>query len=92
MSNQEFHQKTKEVICRFKNGEELYHKSALFNMVVQMLVRGADIYETMEQLIYTTEDTQKAFEHHIMLDCPKMVVSMSSIAISEINREMEKDE
>lgn len=65
MTDLEIYNKTDMIISKFKNGEELYRKSALFNRSVQMLVRGVDVYDLIENLIQVTEDTQKAFEQYI---------------------------
>ena len=67
MTDIQFHEKTKEVISRFKNGERLYQESAVFNQVVQCLVRDMDIYDLFEQVIQNSEDITKAFQHHIMI-------------------------
>ena len=67
MTPTEEYQKTQEVLNKFLNREK-YRKSALFHQVVQMLVRGVDPYLVIEQLITTTEDTQKAFEQYINRD------------------------
>ncbi len=64
----EHYKKTDEVVAKFKNGKERYQQSALFNMVVQMLVRDADHLEIIDQLITITDDTQKAFEQYIHRD------------------------
>ena len=45
MEKLEYYKKVDETIAKFKNGKELYHTSATFNIVVQSLVRGADVYE-----------------------------------------------
>ena len=68
MDRTELYEKTNECIARFKNGKEKYQKSALFNMIIQQLARGVDPYEVIEQLIQTTEDTQKAFEQYMYRD------------------------
>lgn len=54
------------MVAKFKNGEERYRTSATFNRTVQMLVRGADPLEVIDQLITITDDTQKAFEHYMI--------------------------
>lgn len=66
MTDIEFHEKTKEVISKFKNGERLYQESAMFNKVVQCLVRDMDIYDLFEQVIQSSEDITNAFKHHLM--------------------------
>lgn len=67
MTDIQFHEKTKEVISRFKNGERLYRESSVFNKVVQCLVRDMDIYDLLEQVIQSSEDVTKAFQHHLMM-------------------------
>ncbi len=62
MTQEEYYKKTDEALAKFKNGKDLYQKSALFNRTVQMLVRGVSEYEIIEQLIQTTEDNNKAME------------------------------
>lgn len=66
MTEQEYYNKTEEILSKFKNGEELYNKSALFNRTVQMIVRGVTEFEVIEQLIQITEDNTKAFEQYII--------------------------
>jgi len=66
MTDIQFHEKTKEVISRFKNGERLYYESAVFNKVVQCLVRDMDIYDLFEQVIQNSEDVTNAFKHHLI--------------------------
>lgn len=68
MTNEDLYKKTDECIAKFKNGKERYQQSATFNRVVQMLVRGADTIEIIDQLITITDDTQKAFEQYIFRD------------------------
>lgn len=70
MTSSEIYNKTDEIVSKFKKGKERYKTSALFNRTVQMLVRGADKYEVIEQLITITEDTQKAFEQYIHRSTP----------------------
>jgi|GEM_PF-6315334 len=68
MDKLEFYRKTDEVISKFKNGKELYRKSPMFNQVVQMIVRDVDLYDIIESIVTTVDDTQKAFEHHLIND------------------------
>jgi len=70
MNEQDRYQKTKEVIGKFKNGEERYRNSPTFNVVVQMLVRGADPYEVIDQLINTTDDTTAALHQYMQRTAP----------------------
>lgn len=66
MEKIEYYQKIDEEIAKFKNGKELYQTSASFNRVIHALVRGANIYELLEQIIVIDIDLQKAFETHII--------------------------
>ena len=67
MTTEDFN-KVHEILSKFPGWEEKYNKSALFHQVVQMLVRQDDPYLVIDQLIKTTEDVQKAFEHYIITD------------------------
>ena len=64
----ERHKKITEVIAKFKNGEELYRRNAVFNKVIQLLVDGMDVYDVLEQVVLTAEQTQKAFEDYMQRD------------------------
>lgn len=55
--------KTEEIISRFKNGNQLYLKSAVFNRMVQMLARGMTEYEVMQEMVMLIEDNIKASEY-----------------------------
>lgn len=66
MTPEENYKKTDEVISKFRNGQDLFRKSPLFNRAVQMLVRDVDPYELIAHLIQVTEDTQKALENQIL--------------------------
>lgn len=65
MKEEEKYQRTDEIIAKFKNGRERYMESALFNQVVQMLVRDADVYMVIDQLIRVSEDCQNALVQRI---------------------------
>lgn len=66
MTDLEFHNKTIEVISRFKNGQKLYRESATFNKVVQCLVRDMDIYDLLEQVVLNSDSITDAFKHHLI--------------------------
>lgn len=68
LTPEEYRQKAEVIVSKFKDGQDRYKKSALFNRVVQSLVRGADPMEMIDQLITITEDTQKAFERYVERD------------------------
>ena len=70
-----FHQKTDEIIDRFTNGREKYRRSALFNRVVQMMVRGESPYDIIEHLIQVTEDMQAAFSEFAIRDTRPMIIN-----------------
>lgn len=76
MTEEEHYNKTSETIAKFKNGEKRYRTSILFNIAVQMLVRGEDPFEVIDQLITTTEDTNKALIQYMYRDT-RPIVSMS---------------
>lgn len=61
MNVNERHEKITELLSRFKNGEELYRRSALFNKAIQMMVDGMDEFEVLEQIILLNERTERAF-------------------------------
>jgi len=67
MKEQEIYLKTNECIARFKNGEERYKTSATFNRVVQMLVRGVDPYEIIDDLCQMSDDMTNAFIKYIKI-------------------------
>lgn len=75
MTEQEHYRKTDECIAQFKNGKELYQKSALFNSIVQVLVRGQSPYEVIEMLIQQSEDNHNAMVQYIHRDTRPMVMS-----------------
>lgn len=66
MRQEEFYLKTSKYITKFKDGEKRYRESPLFNQVIQMLVRDVDPIDIIDQLIHTTEDTQRAFELYMI--------------------------
>lgn len=70
MKQEEFYLKTSEYITKFKDGEKRYRESPLFNQVIQMLIRDVDPIDIIDQLIQTTENTQKAFDEYMVRDYP----------------------
>lgn len=74
MERNEMYKKTDECLSLFKNGKRLYMESAMFNRVVQMLVRGESPYAVIEQLVVSVEDTNKAFEQYILRDTRPFLV------------------
>lgn len=67
--------KTSECIAKFKNGNHRYQQSALFNQVVQMLVRGVDPYDVIDHLVQVNEDTLNAFTQYLHRDTRPMIMS-----------------
>jgi hypothetical protein len=65
MKAEEYFKKTEECIFKFKNGRERYRQSPTFNVVVQMLVRGIDPYDVIDQLCQSMDDTQEAFKQYM---------------------------
>jgi hypothetical protein len=72
MTQKEYNHKLDEVVSRFKNGRELYNKSALFNQIVQVLIREDDPYAVIEHLVQANTDTQKAFISYVERDTRPM--------------------
>ena len=68
MNQTERYNKITEIISKFKNGEELYRRNAVFNKTVHMMVDGMDIYDVFEQVILSAEQTQIMFEDYIRRD------------------------
>ncbi len=68
MSNTERYQKITEILAKFKNGEELYKRNAMFNQAIQMMVEGLTEFEVLEQVVLANERTQRAFEDYINRD------------------------
>ena len=58
--------KTDELLKNFKNGQDLYNKSALFNSAIQMMVDGMTVYEALEVMVSVAEKGQKAFEDYVV--------------------------
>ena len=65
MNSQERFNKITELLKKFKHGEELYEKSAMFNKAIQMMVEGLNEFEVLEQIVLASEQTQRAFEDYI---------------------------
>lgn len=76
MTEEERYNKTSETIAKFKDGMKRYRTSAIFNQVVQSLVRDADPIDVIDQLITTTEDTGRALMDQIYRN-PGPGISMS---------------
>ena len=75
MTAEEIYNKTNEIVSRFKNGEELYRNNALFNTIVQMLVRGESEYNIIEMLIKNQSDIHNAFTQYINRDTRPMLMN-----------------
>jgi len=57
-----------ELIRKFKNGQELYNKSAMFNQIIHMLASGVDIYVILEDMIIIHEEKIKELEEYMLKD------------------------
>jgi len=90
MNAQERYHKTAEILKKFKNGEKRYHESAVFNQVVQMLVREADVYEIIDGLIYVAEDCQNALAEQILRGAPTRYIKIES-SFQELIYKYEKE-
>lgn len=65
----EHYKNREELIPKFKDGDKRYLESALFNKVVQMLIRGADPILIIDQLVEMNDETQKKFQEY-MINAP----------------------
>ncbi len=65
MEQEEFVRKAEYYISLFDNGEDRYRKSALFNRVIQMLVRGENPYEVIDILCNTVDEQNKLLEKSV---------------------------
>jgi hypothetical protein len=74
MNTNERYQKITELLSKFKNGEELYKRNAMFNQAIQMMVEGMNEFEVLEQIILASERTQRAFEDYVNRDTRPMVM------------------
>jgi len=68
MNQNERYQKINELLKKFKNGEDLYRKSPMFNKAIQMMVEGMNEFEVLEQIVLTSEQINRAFEDYINRD------------------------
>lgn len=75
MTPEQLYNKTDECVSKFKNGKERYRTSAQFNVVIQMLVRGADPYEIIDQLCQSNDDIQHAFQQYVHRDTRPMIIT-----------------
>jgi len=55
-------QKLKEILSKFKDGEERYKKSPTFNVTVRALLNGTDPILIIDQLIQMNENTSALFD------------------------------
>jgi len=79
MDPKERQQKTKEIVSKFKGGDTLYQTNQMFNTCVQSLVRGADIYDVLGNVIMLCDDTQKALEQQIIQNNNIVSVSLNDL-------------
>ena len=77
-----------EIIAKFKDGKKRYEESAMFNKVIQMLIRGADHYDIIDQILLAQENTQAVYEQHMKLckGVPHIVVSPNDQLLALIKK------
>lgn len=78
MNSSDRYHKITEILVKFKNGEELYKRSPMFNQAVQMMVNGMNEFEVLEQIILANERIQQAFEDYINRDTRPIAFSDSA--------------
>lgn len=67
--------KTQEVLLKFAKGDKLYHTSAKFNTIVQLLVNGIDPYSIIEKMVEDEMAMTKAFEQYMIRDTRPMIIN-----------------
>jgi len=77
MAQRERFDKISKLLQKFKNGEDLYRKSALFNQAIQMMVEGMNEFEVLEQVILANERTINAFTDYVNRDSRPMSINVS---------------
>ena len=80
MTDQDFYKKTDEYIAKFQNGKERYHKSPTFNRVIQMFVRGVDVYDVVDQLCHIIDDQSNAFAQYVLRDTRPMFIGDNEVS------------
>jgi len=65
MTTEKRYLKIIKILKNFKNGEELYKNSAMFNKCIQMMLEGMNVYDVLEQVIQGNERTLRAFDDYI---------------------------
>lgn len=74
--SEERFQKITELLSKFKNGEELYKRSAMFNQAIQLMVEGMNEFEVLEQIIIASDRTQRAFEDYVNRDTRPLKINL----------------
>jgi len=75
MNRQERYAKLSELIKEFKNGEELYKRSPIFNVCIQQMLEGATIHEVFEDVIKIHERTNNAFSDYVTRDARPIYIN-----------------
>lgn len=52
-------------LSKFEAGMVRYHKSALFNQVIHMLMQGTDPLSILDQLMFKIDNTSKLLEDYV---------------------------
>lgn len=65
------------LLAKFKNGPERFKKNALFNKVIQMLIRDADVYVMLDQVLTIQETSQKNYEKRMLLCATPQYVTVT---------------
>ena len=73
-TQQERYKKTDEMLAKFPDGKRRFRESALFNKVIQTLIRDGDPFVIIDQLINSAEDSQKALEQYMNRTTPSISI------------------
>ena len=74
MEMEDYYKELDLVLSKFKDANELYKKSALFNNIVNSLARGNDPYSIIQQLVVDSENQTQRFQDYVQKDCRPFVV------------------
>jgi hypothetical protein len=61
----ELNNKIEKLVSKFENGWERYHKSAMFNSVINSMVRGADPLHIIDQVLKANDSVHDAFQKYV---------------------------
>jgi len=77
-----------ELLGKFKNGQELYEKSALFNRVVRTLAAGQSPYELLEEVIVIADAIQENFTEYAKSDTRNLSITVSKESYNRLLQEV----